>query len=105
MTRSHILRGKPDSFDGLSKATLTELPERRHEEGDRGEIGGKKQLCDNRANMSRSTKISSCKMRFHIPSSSVNPLSRHHRWRQRCSIAVWLLREFGVKTEGNPYNS
>ena len=53
MKVSHLLRGKSDPFDVLAEATLTELPERQHEEGPRGGISGKKQLCDNRGNMCR----------------------------------------------------
>ena len=41
------------SLDGLSEATPTELPERWHEEGARGGIGGKTQLRDNCGNMCR----------------------------------------------------
>ena len=48
MTRSYLLRGKSDLFDGLSEATPSELLERWHEEGPRGGNSGKKQLCDNR---------------------------------------------------------
>ena len=40
-----------------------------------------------------------------VSHSSAYPLSRLHGWRQRCWIAVRLLREFGVKTDGNPSNS
>ena len=48
-----------------------------------------------RSGMSRLTKISSCKMRSHIPSSSGNPLSRLHGWRQRSLITERLLRKYG----------
>ena len=50
---SHLLRGKPDSFDGLSEATPTELQETRREEDPRGGISGKKQLCDHQRNICR----------------------------------------------------
>ena len=53
MTRSHLLSGKSDSFYGLSKATPTELPERRYEKDARGGNSGDKQLRDNRGNTCR----------------------------------------------------
>ena len=46
MTGSYLLQGKSDPFDGLSEATPTELPERRHEEGARG---GMKRLMEEAA--------------------------------------------------------
>ena len=43
MTGSHLLRGKSDSFDGLSEDTPTEFLKRRHEEDPRGGDSGKTQ--------------------------------------------------------------
>ena len=50
MERSHLLQGKKDSFDGLLKSSLAELPKMRHEEGPKGGDSGKKKLCDDHKN-------------------------------------------------------